>query len=88
MEVRFNDHFYKDLKLIDNQKTSNKLIIIIDEVKQAKILKDVRNVIKMKGHQTAYRIRLGEYRVGIFLENNVVEFTRFMHRKDIYNYFP
>jgi mRNA interferase RelE/StbE len=35
-----------------------------------------------------YRIRLGDYRVGLKIENNTVCFVRFLHRKDIYRYFP
>ena len=45
---------------------------------------------KLVGYQEYYRIRFGNYRVGlrIDLENNVVEFRRVLHRKDIYRKFP
>lgn len=32
--------------------------------------------------------RLGEYRVGIFLENDTVILARILHRKEVYRYFP
>ena len=37
---------------------------------------------------SAYRLRLGDYRVGIFLVEGVVEFARVVHRRDIYKVFP
>lgn len=35
-----------------------------------------------------YRIRIGDYRIGIFVEGKTVEFARVVHRKDIYQQFP
>ncbi len=42
----------------------------------------------MKGSRNYYRIRIGDYRAGIIVEGLTVEFIRFLHRKDIYKYFP
>jgi mRNA interferase RelE/StbE len=42
----------------------------------------------LKGHKFAYRIKIGDYRIGIFVESKVVEMARFEHRKDIYKVFP
>ncbi len=46
------------------------------------------NLMKLAGHKSAYRIRLGDNRVGIFIEKQTVVFTRFVHRRDIYKLFP
>ena len=35
-----------------------------------------------------YRIRLGDYRIGIEIQKDTIIFTRFLHRKDIYKFFP
>jgi mRNA interferase RelE/StbE len=40
------------------------------------------------GFSNAYRIRLGDFRVGLFLDNDVVTLARILHRKDIYKLFP
>ena len=42
----------------------------------------------MKGFKNFYRIRVGDYRIGISLERGVVTFLAFAHRKDIYKKFP
>ncbi|HKJ43589.1 MAG TPA: hypothetical protein VKA27_15945 [Sunxiuqinia sp.] len=42
----------------------------------------------MTGYQSAYRMRSGDYRIGIIIENNIVTFVAFAHRKEIYRKFP
>lgn len=66
-----------------------------DDIKQlilgmmdATSLNDITNVKKLKGHKTAYRIRLGDYRIGFFYEDNTIILSRILHRKEVYNYFP
>jgi mRNA interferase RelE/StbE len=33
-------------------------------------------------------IRVGDYRIGVVLEDGVVTFVRVLHRRDVYRYFP
>jgi mRNA-degrading endonuclease RelE of RelBE toxin-antitoxin system len=42
----------------------------------------------LTGFKTAYRLRLGNYRIGFFFENETAELVRVLNRKDIYKYFP
>jgi mRNA interferase RelE/StbE len=42
----------------------------------------------MTGFKNAWRVRLGNYRVGFFSENDIAEFVRVLNRKEIYRYFP
>jgi len=43
---------------------------------------------KLTGYKTAYRIRMGQYRIGFYYENKTIELVRILHRKEIYRYFP
>jgi mRNA-degrading endonuclease RelE of RelBE toxin-antitoxin system len=36
----------------------------------------------------AYRIRIGDYRLGIIFDGETLIFERVLHRKGIYRYFP
>ncbi len=75
------------LKIIDaDLLTKSKEIIA--EVEQAEKLTEVRNIKKLKGEENYYRIRLGDYRLGIKVNDSVVSFVRILHRKEIYRYFP
>ena len=42
----------------------------------------------MKGYPSRYRIRLGDYRIGIEVFGDRVEVMRVLHRKKFYRYFP
>lgn len=45
---------------------------------------------KLSGYQVYYKIRIGDYRVGlrIDVQTEVVEFQRVLHRREIYRKFP
>jgi mRNA interferase RelE/StbE len=51
-------------------------------------LSDLRNIKKMMAKGNYYRMRFGNYRLGFKVETNTIILLRFMHRKDIYSYFP
>jgi mRNA interferase RelE/StbE len=37
---------------------------------------------------TFYRVRIGDYRIGLELAGDELIFVRCLHRKEIYRYFP
>lgn len=88
MTIEFIGRFSKDLDKINQASVKKDISDIINEVKIAANLSEIKNIKKLKGHSTAYRIRTGDYRIGLFVENGVVEFARAIHRKDIYKVFP
>ncbi len=75
------------LKIIDADLLT-KIQEIIAEVEQAEKLTEVRNIKKLKGEENYYRVRVGDYRLGIKVNDGVVSFVRLLHRKEIYRYFP
>ncbi|MES2428539.1 MAG: type II toxin-antitoxin system RelE/ParE family toxin [Bacteroidota bacterium] len=88
MVTEFTRHFLKDLDKINQIAVKREIAAIIDQVEKAISLSEIANIKKLKGYSTAYRIRSGDYRIGLFVKNNVVEFARIAHRKDIYKIFP
>lgn len=42
----------------------------------------------MKAEGNYYRIRVGEYRIGMAVNENTAIFVRVLNRKEIYRYFP
>ncbi|MBK6701349.1 MAG: type II toxin-antitoxin system RelE/ParE family toxin [Saprospiraceae bacterium] len=61
---------------------------MISTIEISNHLNEISGIKKLKGHKSAYRIRIGDYRIGLFYEKNHVELARIVHRKDIYNLFP
>jgi mRNA interferase RelE/StbE len=88
LEVLFEASFARDLKRIRDKALLERIQTVIDEVKAAGEVDQVRSLKKLQGYETYYRIRLGDYRVGIEIDSEKVIFVRFLHRKDIYRRFP
>ena len=61
---------------------------VIESMETADSLSKIPNTKKLQGHKTAYRTRIGDYRLGFFFENEIILLARFVHRKDIYKLFP
>ena len=60
----------------------------IELVEQARNLQEIKNIKKIRGGNRYYRIRIGDYRIGLVLEGDTITFVRFLPRRDIYKYFP
>lgn len=88
MQVKFEARFVKDLRAIKDVKTLTKVKEMISECQSAENLTVLNHVKKLYGCDHFYRIRLGDYRIGIEIIDDTIIFTRFLHRKDVYKYFP
>lgn len=88
MESKFRERFEKDIEDIKNKTVLIDIAKAIDNVERATKPQDILNIKKMKGDKTAFRIRIGKFRIGIYIVNGVVEFTRVLPRDKIYKYFP
>jgi mRNA interferase RelE/StbE len=88
MEVAFTKIFSKQIDTLHNESLKLRLVQVVQNVISANTLQDIVNLKKMKGHHTAYRIKIGDYRVGLFFEDGLIIFAYWAHRKDIYNKFP
>lgn len=87
-EVRFERSFYRDLKRVRDKRALQALERLIEEAKEVSSLMEIRNLAKLQGYENFYRVRIGEWRVGLALVEGEVVFVRFLHRRDIYRYFP
>ncbi|MFY7840511.1 MAG: type II toxin-antitoxin system RelE family toxin [Lacibacter sp.] len=65
-----------------------RIALLIDELETATTLSEISNCKKLTGFKNAYRIRIGEYRVGLFFEKNSIDLVRVLPRKEMYRYFP
>jgi mRNA-degrading endonuclease RelE of RelBE toxin-antitoxin system len=88
MKVEFLRKFSKDLDEVRTKSTKESVIRIIELMEVVDSLEKIPNSKKLKGHKSAYRVRIGDYRLGFFFENSTILLARFLHRKDIYRIFP
>jgi mRNA interferase RelE/StbE len=89
MDILYGKRFSKDLDLIRNEpKVRKRLLELIKKIKKINSIKDLEGVKKIEGYSDYFRIRLGDYRLGVKLGQNRIELIRFLHRKEIYRRFP
>ena len=88
MKVEFNESFLKDLKAVKDKSVLSKVKAAIEATEQADILDQITSLKKMRGSREYFRIRIGDFRIGIRLEDDTLIFVRCLNRKDIYRYFP
>lgn len=88
MQIEFTKSFTKDLRRIDDKSLLNRLKLTILEIENSTSIFELPNLKYIVNSDFYYRIRVGDYRIGLKLENNSVNLIRFLHRKDIYKRFP
>ncbi|MCI0695130.1 type II toxin-antitoxin system RelE/ParE family toxin [candidate division KSB1 bacterium] len=88
MKVDFKKSFTRDLKKIRDKDLLQQVKEAIEEVERALNLQAVSNLKQLKGGGSYFRIKIGDYRIGLMMEDGTVVFVRFLHRKEIYRYFP
>lgn len=88
MRLSFRKCFERDLKRISDPVVLRRIRQAIEQVEAAEDLSRVRGARRLSGSGSFYRIRIGEYRIGLAVEASEVEFVRVLHRCDIYRYFP
>ena len=88
MKIEFLKKFSKDLDDVKVKSVKRNLIQLIEFIESIDSLDSIPDTKKLKGHKTAYRTRVGDYRLGFFFENSTIIFARVLHRKDSYKIFP
>ena len=88
MKVSFRASFEKDLRDIRDTNVHKKIRGAIIRAENAADVMNLPNVKKLAGKGPFYRIRIGDYRIGIEVRSTELTFVRALHRKDMYRFFP
>ncbi len=87
MKYRIDKTFSKDIVKINNKDILIKLKELLKSIEESSTLKDIPNLKKLKGYRNYYRIKIGDYRIGMELSSEN-ELILILHRREIYRYFP
>lgn len=88
MTTWYKNSFLKDFeKLNENTKLKIGQLVFV-EIPNLKNLSQLRGIKKIRDEKNYFRLRVGDYRIGLKIENDIIIFYRVMHRKDIYRFFP
>lgn len=88
MKVEFRESFLKDLQNIKNAKLLAKVRKAIKNVEESNAPQQIQNFKKLKGSVSYFRIKIGEYRVGLKMENDTIILFDFCPEKKFIASFP
>ena len=88
MKTAFRKSFSRDLKKLNDQAVLGRARQAIEDVERSATLQEVSSLKKLSGTGNFYRIRVGDYRIGVVVEGDVVEFVRCLPRRELYRFFP
>jgi mRNA interferase RelE/StbE len=88
MQVEFRKKFLKELSKLPNDYAKKIEYFVFDELPNCKTLEEVGKIEKMKGYKQHFKIRFGNYRVGIKKEDDGIIVETVRHRREIYKFFP
>jgi mRNA interferase RelE/StbE len=88
VKVEFRKTFEKDLRKLGDRSLLSKIKTVIELIETAEALDSVANLKKLKGEDGYFRVRIGDYRIGLYLEGDTILFVRILHRREFYRYFP
>lgn len=88
MIVKIDRSFARDVEKIKSESLKKNISRVISDIQNTAKVSEIPNLKKIHGTRNYYRIRLGDYRLGIIISEKEVQLIRFLHRKDVYKYFP
>ncbi len=88
MNVLYQKKFLKDLANIPSKRRVHIERFVFEDIHTLTTIFETGKVESMTGYSGFYKIRFGNYRVGLKIVNDVVSFERVLHRREIYRYFP
>ena len=89
LEVLYAESFLKDLKSLKSTPYYQKIKkVCFAELPAYSDMKEIKNLKKLEGHSNFFRIRVGDYRIGLHIKNNSIQILRVLDRKEIYRFFP
>ncbi len=82
MKLEIRPSFDRDLGRIRQTDIRRRLTRKLEELESASRIAQVTNVLKMEGSDNLYRIRIGDHRLVVEVEGEVVTLVRFFHRSN------
>ena len=89
MKIQISKRFAKDTQKITDKRILAKVQQVIIEASQAERLVNISDLEEISGFPNYYRVKFDyRYRIGIYCENELIQFLRVDNREGFYKKFP
>ena len=87
MEIIITKTFEKQLRLVPKY-IRESAIAVLEALETAKNVTEIKDLKKLSGYTNYYRIRIGNYRMGLQIINPKIIVVTILHRGAVYKVFP
>ena len=88
MTVEPSRLFRRDARRLGSVQIRRRLDRVIQELIEASNITEVSGIRRLRAEGQHYRIRIGDYRLGITMDGNTAILCRFLPRGEFYRTFP
>jgi len=89
LEIVYTKTFLKDLAKVAPTKRRQQIEhFVFEDLQHLTSIETAGKIEKMTGFKNHYKVRFGDFRIGIVKKNNTIEVQRVLNRKEIYKFFP
>ena len=88
MQIEYRKKFLKELSKLPSHYSSQIEEFVFVILPTSENLEEIGRVEKMTGYKNYFKIRFGNYRVGLKKDNQSIIVETVKHRKEIYKFFP
>ena len=87
MEIIITKTFEKQLKLVPKY-IRESAIAVLETLEKARNVTEIKDLKKLNGYTNYYRIRIGNYRMGLQIIDPKIIVVIILHRGTVYKVFP
>ncbi len=88
MKVDYRSSFLRDVKKIKAKEVKELIEEVIKNCKEAETIADIKNCSYLTSKGKFFKLKYNQYRLGVHIDNGVVEFIKFGTRENFYKDFP
>ena len=89
MRTRYKPAFRRDMRNLRDASMRRRINRKMEKLKAATTIRDISGVSRLSTPRGRhYRIKIGQYRLGVTLEGDTAILDSFGHRSDFYRSFP
>lgn len=89
MNVSYKPAFIRDLRRLRGRPEYERIYgLVFNDMPSWRSLTGQSQIKCLSAKDKAYRIRVGDYRIGFYHSGGELILARLLHRREIYRYFP
>jgi mRNA interferase RelE/StbE len=88
MKVVFRSSFLRDIKKQKSKRIAELIHSVIENCEKAKTIADINHCEPLQSKGKFFKLKIGQYRFGIYIDKGTIEFLKFGTRQNFYDDFP